>query len=140
LTSETIKRIDPRENVTLATTDPTTMGKPKTNNARTALRRLRNKGRLLDALRDADLATQRTLLRSASKDLVDTLVDAVKLIVHNQERLTESQYIALRRQARRISDVINPRSNLAKKRRTLQNGGFLNFVLPLLGGLLGIGK
>ena len=103
------------------------------------LRRVRGNARLLEALRDVDLTTRRTFLGGASASLVEALVDAIRLVLQNRGRLPPSDYIALRRQARNISAVVNPRTSLDRKRRILQSGGFLNLVLPLLGNLLGLG-
>ena len=97
--------------------------------------------RLIVSLSNASASIRKSTLQTASKDLVLALVECARNVILGNVRLTPAQLVAIRRHKRGIEALVKPKTTLARRRRILQEGGFLGVLIkPLisvLGGILG---
>ena len=96
--------------------------------------RIKRHAPVLQALRRLNNNARLSVMGSAKKELIATLVACARAIINRAVRLTERQTNEIRRHATSIRELLRSRATIAQRRKTLQTGGFLGALLgPILG-------
>ena len=91
---------------------------------------------ILLALDAASEEIQMSAMKNASKEFLLAITEIAKNIASGNVELTEEQYVKLNRYAKTINEIINKKTSEKRKRRLLQQGGFLGALAgPLIGAL-----
>lgn len=106
------------------------------------MKRLQKYSALLGAVQAADPKTRISILRSAPDEFIKTLLEVVLNFLAGNIPCKQQHVEKLKRYRKDLRNVSQCRHNLKKARKSLsQRGGFLPFLLPLLGvigkGILG---
>ena len=101
------------------------------------LRRLQRNASTLLALAQSTEAVRRSVLSQAKKDLVLALVECARNIITGRVPLTSYQHGRLATKKTALRRLASSKGNAEEKRRILQEGGFLPFLLAPLAPLLG---
>jgi hypothetical protein len=91
--------------------------------------RLRTHETVLRALQRLDNNARASIMASAKRELVTTLVDCARAIINQRVPLSSSQYEAIRGRLKDIRALTRPKTSLDERRRILQNGGFLSALI-----------
>lgn len=85
---------------------------------------------MLKALSHCKLKIRKAILKNADKDLVDAICHCVYNMLHGNVELSETQKGELYKYRHTLRKLIQ-KQNLNKKKKILvQNGGFLQFLIP----------
>ena len=79
---------------------------------------------------------QRKYIKTCSNEFVKCVCECVKNVIKRNVQLKPSQLKKLRRHKRSLRDLALKKTSLKKKRQILQNGGFLNLLIPPVIGFL----
>lgn len=102
-------------------------------------KRLQSNARALHALGKASKSIQNSIIKSAPKDLIDTICECAHNILKGNVSLKPHQYKKLRRYRTQLRELNSKKTSLKRKRSLLQKGGFLGSILarvvPILANL-----
>ena len=96
--------------------------------------RLRKHAGVLRALRGLNETARQTVMASAKKELISTMVACARAIIKRAIPLTRRQSNNVCRRETSIRKFIRPRASLEQRKTALQKGGLLGALLgPILG-------
>ena len=86
----------------------------------------------------ANWATGRDYVRKCDRKFIDCVSECAKNVIKGNVSLTDRQKARLRRNRNDLRAVSLKKTSLRKKRRIVQNGGFLTALMPpVLSALVG---
>jgi len=80
---------------------------------------------------------QRNSSSCRAKEFIDCVSECAKNVIKGNVPLKPTQLRRLRREISNVRVLASKKTSLKKKRRILQNGGFLSALLPPILGVLG---
>jgi len=80
---------------------------------------------------------KRQFIKKCDKEFLDCVSECAKNVVKGNVPLKPTQLQRLRRERNKVRALASKKTSLKKKRRILQNGGFLTALLPPVLGVLG---
>ena len=97
---------------------------------------LRENARAIRSLSLASKTIRKSMVSNASKELISSLVDAVKRILKGNVSLSRTQLRQLQPYERLLARFTASKTGLKSRRTILQDGGFLGALLPTIIGIL----
>jgi len=85
---------------------------------------------MLKALSHCKLKIRKAILQNADKDLVDVICQCVYNMLNGNLKLTDTQKSSLKKYQRTLRKLVQKASLKSKKKLLVQNGGFLEFLIP----------
>lgn len=89
----------------------------------------------LNRLRRMKTKDRKWFIKTCSRDVIDSISECCANILKGNVRLTPAQYKKLRKYKRALRKMSDRKVSSENRRKTLQAGGFLGFLLPPLIGL-----
>lgn len=101
--------------------------------------RIRRNLPLLQQIKKADASTQRKLIKTCDRELLDCFCECSKNLLKGKVPLKKRQIDSLRRHKHSLKTLSLKKPSIKEKKKILQKGGFLGALLaPVLSFLTGI--
>src|SRR5215469_17405383 len=98
---------------------------------------LKRNAPFIKLLHSASPNTRKVMLKSnCTDDFIKCLSECCKNVLKGHVPLTQAQFAPLRRRKRTLRALSSKKTSREKKRKLIQNGGFLGFLLGPLVSLL----
>lgn len=98
----------------------------------------RNRKLLLELYKTTDLV-RNTILSTARKDLIETLVECAQNLIKGNVSISATHYKELKKRKEDVRKFVSGKRSLKLRKEILQTGGFLGLILKPLLKLFGVG-
>ena len=101
--------------------------------------RMRRNGSLLHELSRTSDLVRNTILSTARKDLIETLVECAQNLIKGNVPMSKQHFKEFKKRMADVRQFVHGARNLKQRKKILQKGGFLGLLIKPLLKLLGVG-